>query len=375
MMNVRLSSLILVLTVLSLSPRALSYLEVDETITLRFLRFSDSQQTVLINRGLEDGLVVDMHAKFFLPTGIIARGKVIKASPSRSIWTLYRVLESEQLVEDRVVNAKISTPLMLIEDPGQKGVRIVDPDSRQRVRVGSSGSQRGRSSGIPTTVADTSQDLSADEAQELESFSTQTVSWSGTRGQELADRDWELWSLLHLDMLSGTYEAEFGDGPTSQSSLAFSLGIEKYLGSLGQFFDPISVSLLVSMRSSESGESVQVKSSWLEYGLGLQYHFYGDHWRSDNLIGYGALGLGVGSVSSAITSQELSGEIVENSLKGTSSFFSIGAGLKYYLSNGFGMRALFDYYRVGENYAFEDGDSLTRSLSGPRLQLGLSYRF
>lgn len=351
-----------------------AYLEVDETITLRLLRLSESKQTILINRGLEDGLVVDMHAKFFLPTGVVARGKVVKASPSRSIWSMYRIIEEEQLVEDRVLNAKISTPMMLTDDPGKRDIRVLDPTSSSRARTARARQRQGEIS--PVLVADGDADLSDEERAELEQFSTnRPVSWGGAARSSLNERDWEVWSLLHLNMLSGTFEDEATTGTTSQSNFAFSVGIEKYFPDLGSFFSPLTANLLLSIRTSESGESVSVSTSWLEYGLGLNYHFYGDHWSSDNLIGYGSLSLGVGSVTSGVSSQLSDDELIEATLDGSSSFFSVGAGVKYYLDNGFGMRALLDYYQIGENYSFEDGEVMTRTLSGPRVQLGLSYRF
>src|SRR4051812_7385275 len=83
-------------------------LAVDEKLPLRILKSSDSKKTVLINRGIEDGLVVGDHAKFFLTTGVVGRGVVIKASPSRSVWSLYRVISPTELVADKVMNLKIT---------------------------------------------------------------------------------------------------------------------------------------------------------------------------------------------------------------------------------------------------------------------------
>ena len=48
-------------------------LEVDEKLTLRFLRASSSKKTILINRGLEDGFAEGDHAKFYIDSGVIAR--------------------------------------------------------------------------------------------------------------------------------------------------------------------------------------------------------------------------------------------------------------------------------------------------------------
>lgn len=354
--------------------KAWAYLEVDETLTVRVLRLSDSKKTALVNRGLEDGLVVDMHAKFYLTTGVIARGMVVKASPSRSIWSLYRIIEEGQLVEDRVMNIKVSTPMMLTEDPAAKPIRLVDPvaASRQRSRTSSPSSN-------VEIVSDGSLDgLSDDEQAELASMSAseRPASWSPREGSSLVSRDWELWSLLQLNMLSGTFEEGDTTGTVSQSNVDFSLGLEKYFPSSNSLLNTLSVSLLLHLRSSESGDAVAVKSSWVEYGVAANYHFYGDHLKSDNLIGLVSLGLGVGSVTSGTATQETGDiEAAETSLSGSSSFFSLGVGGKYYLANGFGMRAMVDFYRTSESYTFEDENTLSRSLSGPRMQFGLSYRW
>jgi hypothetical protein len=92
-------------------------LEIDEKLTLRFLKVSSTKKTVLINRGGEDGLVVGDHAKFFITAGVIARGVVEKVSPSRSVWSLYRVVDPTEIVEDKVLNLKISSPVRITSDP------------------------------------------------------------------------------------------------------------------------------------------------------------------------------------------------------------------------------------------------------------------
>jgi len=91
-------------------------LDLDEKLTLRILKLSDTKKTMLINRGSEDGLVAGDHAKFFTTEGVIARGLVEKVSPSRSIWSIYRMVNPEQLIEDTVINLKIATPLKVSTD-------------------------------------------------------------------------------------------------------------------------------------------------------------------------------------------------------------------------------------------------------------------
>ena len=91
-------------------------LELDEKLTMRILSVSQSKKTILINRGIEDGLVVGDHAKLFLTTGVVGRAVTIKVSPTRSIWSVYRLVNPQFIVSDRVLNLKIASPLKLTED-------------------------------------------------------------------------------------------------------------------------------------------------------------------------------------------------------------------------------------------------------------------
>jgi hypothetical protein len=375
--------LVLPLILLILSIQAHAFLQVDETLNVRLLRLSKTKQTLLTNRGLEDGLVVDMHAKFSLPQGIVARGRVVKASPSRAIWSLYRIIEEDQLVEDRVMNIKISTPMMLTDDPGMEGVRVVDPEAPSRLRPRGSRSLRRSNQDQVIMISDAESELSTEDQEELgmlEGPRSQPMiageNYKIVSMQSIQERDWELWSLLHLNMLSGNFTTETDEGATSQSTIDFSIGFEKYFAMGESFFTPFSLFLKLHSRSNDSGDLVAVKSSFLEYGLGGNYHFYGDHLRSNNLIGFATLGIGAGQVTSGVATTNMqNGEVVSEDLSGSSSYYNIGVGAKFYLDNGFGVRAVFDYYSTSENYSFEDGEALSRNLSGPRLQAGLSFRW
>jgi hypothetical protein len=106
-------------------------LEIDEKLTLRFLKVSTSKKTVLINRGAEDGLVVGDHAKFYITSGIIARGVVEKVSPSRSIWSIYRVVDPNEITEGKVLNLKIASPVKITTDSSKSIKEEVIPGSEK----------------------------------------------------------------------------------------------------------------------------------------------------------------------------------------------------------------------------------------------------
>lgn len=342
-------------------------LEIDEKLTLRVLRTSNTKKTVLTNRGLEDGLVVGTHAKFFLTDGVIARGVVIKAAPSRSVWSIYRVIDPDQLNSDTVMNIKISSELRLTEDP-TRSVRVINEEGEvDRLMMPLPPTSRNMNKMSDNDIPDNLTDV---DRGELESLGMGRSS-RGSIG--FGQKTWEVWGLIHFNSLSGTVDDDLnGSGDVSQSTLDFSIGFEKYFrSSRGSFFDNLSLFGFFHRRSSDTGDSIGISSSWTEFGGGLNYHFYGDSKRSENLNLFGTLSMGIGTVSGSVSM--LDG--TEDTLEGNSNFFALGAGAKYILSNGWGARAVLDYYQSGESFALESGDEITRSLAGPRLQLGVSYRF
>ena len=139
-------------------------------------------------------------------------------------------------------------------------------------------------------------------------------------------------------------------------------------------FKNVSLVGFVHKRSEESGQDIKLTSDWFEYGAGINYHFYNSPASFNRLIGYGSLDAGVGNATlkSTVVSNSVA---TESSVKGTSQFFSLGVGAKYILSNGFGLRAILDYYSASESFDYGDAGKTKRSLAGPRIQFGLSYRF
>ena len=91
-------------------------LEVDEKLTTRIVRTSETRKTLMINRGTEDGLVEGDHAKFIVTAGIVARGVCIKVSPSRSVWSVYRLVNADFIVNDSVMTLKITPPVKITKD-------------------------------------------------------------------------------------------------------------------------------------------------------------------------------------------------------------------------------------------------------------------
>lgn len=367
-------------------------LDIDEKLTLRFLKVSSTKKTVLVNRGGEDGLVVGDHAKFFITAGVVARGVVEKVSPSRSVWSLYRVVDPNEIVDDKVLNLKIATPVKITDDPSKSLKEEAIPGGTETIVM--TETPAGSSSDEEIVVNDADQDelkeLGIGETKEIKTVVAKGDTKTKTKATSNAElelpetytkssKTWEIWGTLFMNALEGTSEESTTTGTdatsvsASGSTIALSLGAEKYFTNYNNFLKEFSVNLFVHKRTLESGDKVKSKTDWLEYGLGLNYHFYNSAAAVNRLIGYGAFTLGKGSAnieSKTLVNGVDTGEPVE----GSNSFFSVGVGAKYVLSNGFGVKGLLDYYSSNETYDFDSG-SVERSLSGPRVQFGLSYRF
>ncbi|WP_372652049.1 hypothetical protein [Halobacteriovorax sp.] len=336
-------------------------LEIDEKLTIRILGLSGSKKTLLANRGLEDGLVVGDHAKFFLTTGVIARAVVIKASPGRSIWSIYRIIDADKISTDRVVNIKISSAVKLTEDPSRA---IRADDMSGTIPVMSRGGKM--SEPLP--------EVTVEERSELDGMMNDEQS-PVIVGSSSSNKTLEVFSVLSLNSLSGSYEQGESSGDSSVGNIDFSVGFEKYFSTKGSFLENISIFGLISKRNSQSGVEITTTSDWTEYGVGANWHFYNPPLSNNRPIGFVTVAGGVGT---ATMETEVASTTTTSSdpLSGSSNFLLVGAGGKYYLRNGFGARVTLDYFSSGSTFEFDDSDeNLTLSLTGIRFRVGLSYRF
>jgi hypothetical protein len=94
-------------------------LEEGETLTVRILDVSRSKRTILVNRGLEDGVVQDQHARFFLTGGVVARGVAAKVAQNRSVWSVYRIVYPDEIVVNNVLQMAVTRPLQTTDDPSR----------------------------------------------------------------------------------------------------------------------------------------------------------------------------------------------------------------------------------------------------------------
>lgn len=346
-------------------------LEIDEKLTLRTLRLSKTKKTMLINRGLEDGLVVGDHAKFFLTGGVIARGVVVKASPTRTIWSVYRIIDIEQLNEDSVMNLKISTPLKLTDD-------------RSKAFRGNvyGGLEEGMTIPLAKGADDLGSQLTDEERKDLENLGGTPPAPVYTQYNVGVDinRTLELWATMHL--ASSSTSSDDGTGTSnsgSNTSIDLSAGIEKYFTSRESLIGKFSLFALLHNENKEVTTVQGIKSSIsvIEAGIGMNYHFFAHPLSYGRVIGYVGGSVGIGQVTDTLYADENNSTItnVPDPISGGSTFVSLALGFKYFLSQGFGGRIALDYYTRSERYVFDTGADTTKTVAGPRVQFGFSYRF
>lgn len=343
-------------------------LEVDEKLTLRILKVSDSKKTILINRGIEDGLSVGDHAKFFLTSGVLARGVLVKASPSRSIWSLYRMIDEGKITTDLVMNLKIASAVKVTEDE----TKVVH-EAPKTIGGKIEGSEIALAPG-----ANDLEDLSHEEQKDFEKL-------EAVPGQKpIHERPWEIFGMGHFDTLRAETTGRTADiqdanlgGSGDNKSWGATIGFERYALVRNMWYSNFSLYPFFHYAQEEitslSGRSIN-QTLW-EGGLGLNYHFYNYPNEMKKLIAYGTVAVGGGRIdeSSLLVTNTATLDVI---YQGVERFASLGAGAKFYFTNLFGARAVVDYYRRYETYNADSlGNSYERTTDGMRIYLGLSYRF
>lgn len=342
-------------------------LEIDERLTLRILNISDSKKTLLINRGTEDGLVEGNHAKFFVSAGVVARGVCVKVSPSRSVWSIYRLVNADFITKDTVMNLKAAAPVKISQDETRM---VVQEDIPTQVNANDPASL-----GIP--LAEGAQDLAPGTIEGTEQISREELAALRAMGPgNLRDRNLEVWFGLNFSSLSsrtdsGSSGSEF-DGGDVQSQ--FTLGGEYYFKDERQWwarFSPFGFVTnqrkgALSFAGQESNESVT------EFGGGLNWHPWDVPSVVNEFIPFFNFSLGFGNAVSNVTASN--GDDIE--ARGSTFSRSIGGGLKFYTQRGFGARLVLDYYLRDDKLKEQNGNiSWTRTNVGPRLWVGLGYRW
>lgn len=346
--------------ILFLIPLAAHSLEVDEKLTVRLLKTSESRKTLMINRGTEDGLVEGDHARFIVTAGIVARGVCVRVSPTRSVWAVYRLVNADFIVNDAVMTIKITPPVKITKDESQA---LVTEDTPTKLPVDPA------AVGIPL----------AEGAQDLATATEERLNDDDFRGLEdvtIVEKNWEVLGLVNISGLTSTTKISDGGGTfkDSQASHHIGLGAELYPQREREWWSRFSLLGGVDfMRlNSQSYGGFATTSDATEFNFGVNWHPGNMPSATYHFIPYLHLAFGIGTVKSSVSQPNVDDE----SSNGSTSSFSVGFGYKFYTKDGFGARALLDYYQRAEKYKEDDlGNSYNKVVAGPRFMLGISYRF
>lgn len=347
-------------------------LEIDEKLTMRIVKTSQSRKTILINRGVEDGLVKGDHAKFFLSIGVVARGVVVKLAPTRSVWSIYRLVNAEYLKDNQVMKLKITAPVKITKDDSKA---LVADDTPKSVMSGDP-----RDLGIP--LADGANDL--DEAEMMGEQGGEggaaagAVSASMLESTSLRERSKEMFATAFYSGLGAKASPDNGGAEFAgeASTILFNLGGEFYTKNekkwQARFSLVVQYSILNTSIISNEGDSVTEKTS--EYGGGFHWYPFTRPSRTYKLVPYARFVMLLGSVNTSYNPGASGGS--SYSVGGSSMAYAFGGGYKYYLHNGFGARAEFEFYSRSDSFAADqNGTKWITSKSGPRVTFGFSYRW
>ncbi len=336
-------------------------LEVDERLTLRIVNTSESKKTVLINRGIEDGLAKGDHAKFFVSTGVIARGVCIKLSPTRSVWSLYRLVNPTYVKDEQVLKLKI-TP----------AVKITKDESRMLVQDAVPASPRDpRDLGIPLAEG-------ADDIKDEPKTSENADLFMNRGAGSLVGRNKEVFGMIHYSSNTEKTTPSSGTEEYSQnvSNFMLVLGGEWYLTDQQGWLKYFSLmgNFILDRKAvmGHLGSFVKENSSY--FGGGVNLYPFALPTEVNKFISYLGGSMNIGSSNSTYTSGSEGND--DETLSASVLMYQFTYGLKYYASNGLGVRLEFSYMQRADSYEEDENNvSYTLSKGGTKILGGMSYRF
>ena len=174
-----------------------SALEEDTSFKARILGVSDSKRTVLVNRGTEHGLALNQHAKIALPSGMVARGVVVKLSPTRSVWSVYRFMAKDKITAQTVYNFKIASPVKLTTDESKALGALADKIDKKKEPIPQDPESVKEQKNVKRSIINSERVISqfdnVDYSKLNDSFlkkkkMDEDIDWSGLNGKKDADQ-------------------------------------------------------------------------------------------------------------------------------------------------------------------------------------------
>jgi hypothetical protein len=353
-----------------LLPTFVFALEVDEKLTARIVKTSESKKTVMVNRGTEDGLVEGDHAKFIVTAGIIARGVVVRVSPTRSVWSVYRLVNADFVTNDSVISLKITPPVKITKDESKA---LVQEDTPTTV------------SGDPTQLgiplADGANDMAAagNTDASLNSADLKALEANDVPAS-IVEKNKEIYAFLNISGLTSNSKTDVGDQSynNSQSFHHIGVGGELYPQREREWYSRFSLvgGVALMRENSQAYNGAGVTNDYTEFSFGTNWHPTKMPSVAGDFIPYLHASFHIGTAKSTYKRGSEVGTTEELDSTGGTSGFSIGGGYKFYTFKGFGARVLLDYYMRSEKYK-EDTliNTHNKKTAGPRFMVALSYRF
>jgi|GEM_PF-6254106 len=340
-------------------------LDVGSVLTVKIEDTSESRKTIRINRGSDDGLVKGDHAKFYLTQSIIARALCLSVKPRRSVWSVYRLVHPDLVARNELMNLKITEPLKVTD---KKYLNIVG-DTSEAIRLDQS------ANGDYVTYSDLVRDEQKGFSLNKETPTLKSTSLTGDLDYKanISKKKIELWTQMGFHFYKSEVLTENEDFAASEFFNQFMGGIEVYIGRLFSI-QAVAQYLQESLLSFDGSITDSVL---LEYGGSLQFYISNPH-RSNSAILYLTGGAALGKITDAFAGgANLPASSNTLEVQGDSRSLFAGLGLKYHLKSGFGMRMLLDYYMRQDSFIIStsNNEEWLRNKQGPRLMLGISYRF
>lgn len=343
-------------------------LEIDAKLTLRIIKSSESKKTILINRGQEDGLTKADHAKFFLSTGVIARGVCVKVSPSRSVWSLYRLVNAGYVKNDQVMQLKITKEVKITNDESKS---IVLDDTTATIDTDP------RALGIP--LAKGADDIVT---QEKLSAADQAMfnSAMGSTPIQLSQKNKELFLTFHYSNQTTSVTNESSDSyKGADSYMDLDLGFEYYLPDDNTWYSRMSPFAGIKMLRSQlvSFEGTSISESAFLFGGGVNIYPFKKPYKSDTLIGFLTGSFYFGSSDNKISPGSAgTTSFKEENIKSSVVYYTLGGGYKYYTAKGYGASLSLSYVSRGDTFAEDSGKrSWVKNGTGPKIFAAFRYRF
>ena len=341
-------------------------LEIDEKLTTRIVGTSESKKTILINRGSEDGLIKGDHAKFYLSIGVVARGVVIKVSPARSVWSLYRVVNAEYIKDDEVMKLKITAPVKITKDESRT---LITDDTPSKIN-----SSDPRDLGIP--LADGAEDLNDSSKSARNELQMNDAELFSTN---LRSKNRELFGNFHYSSRSSeASSSQTNDTFTdTENNLIIDAGFEYYFPDESKWYSRIGIlgAFRLMRTSVQSLEGTVTTENSSYFGFGLNWYPLTRPSRTYKLVPFGHFAFYLGSTQSSFTGGD-SIRTFSDDVAGSFTQITFGGGVKYYIHNAYGVMARFDYEMRNDKFAEDVGNqSRSKVSAGPRIFTGLLYRF